>query len=458
MANSFRDRLDFGVKRVLAKVFSPQESPQSINDSCKTNDDLGKADLLKQAIVLNSNEDLVNPEFLALLLHTIFENQTTLIESLSATMQAELFTGNIVAAEHRIEQILLEKLDKKEADAPMAAALFYKHKVQSQLNEKAYSPKGRTNPEAVFWPNPTDQNRPRSLHDQLPFVQKVQLISKSTPIASIGSCFAVEIAYALQREEYNYIVKEPNKADDGSYWFKDYEVRPFATSSAAWGIHFNCPSFLQLVEKAFGYRRPAKILWTNTYDGMTRYCDPFREEVEFPSIEAFEKNYESHINAVRAVFLEAEVLVLTLGLNEVWYFKPDGSVFSRSPWRTAPSLVEHRILTVEENVQDLQKMLDILRQHNPKIKLIVTLSPVPLHATFLADSKHIVEPNTHSKAVLRVAAEEFVERNTDVFYFPSFELVTTCIDNAWDADQRHVSRHAVDRVMTMFKQMYCHLT
>lgn len=455
MINTFKDKLDIGVNRVLAKMFSPQKSSECINESSQSSAELPKKDLLTQAIVLNSNEDHTNSELLCLLLQTIFENQSLLIETMLATMQAESFTGNILAAENAIEKIVLERLAKKETTAQLMAALFYKHKVRSQLNQEAYSPKGRPNPDAVFWPNPTDKTSPRSLHDLLPFVQKVPLIDKNTPIASIGSCFAVEIANALQIEEYNYIVKEPNKAEDGSYWYKDYEIRPFPASSAAWGIHFNCPSFLQLVEKAFGYRRPAKILWTHTYDDMTRYCDPFREEIEFPSIEAFEKNYEAHITAVRQVFLEAEVLVITLGLNEVWYFKPDGSVFSRSPWRTAPSLVEHRVLTVEENVRDLQKMLDILREHNPKIKVIVTLSPVPLHATFLADTKHIVEANTHSKAVLRVAADQFVETNANVFYFPSFELVTTCVDNPWDADQRHVSRQAVDKVMTMFKQMYC---
>ncbi len=455
MLNIFKDGVDAGIGQVLGKVFPTQQPMNPADGDTESNDDPSEHDLLKHPVVLNSNEDNANPELMRLLLQTMFEEQPELIDSLLETMQVDSFKGNILAGENAIEKIVLEKLAKNEPGAHLIAALFYKHKVLSQLNQKAYSPKGKPNPEAIFWPNPTAKEHPSSLYDRLPFVHKVPLIDKNTRIASIGSCFAVAIAFALQSEKYNYIVKEPNKADDGSYWYKDHQLHQFATSSAAWGIHFNCPSFLQVVEKAFGYRRPAKILWTHEYDGMVRYCDPFREEIEFPSIEAFERNYESHIAAARAVFIEAEVLVITLGLNEVWYFKPDGSVFSRSPWRTAPSLVEHRVLTVEENVQDLQRMLDILREYNPEIKLIVTLSPVPLHATFLGDTKHIVEANTHSKAVLRVAAEEFVQANENVFYFPSFELVTTCTENAWHPDQRHVSKHAVDRVMSMFKQMYC---
>ncbi|MGZ3720788.1 MAG: GSCFA domain-containing protein, partial [Bdellovibrionota bacterium] len=150
-----------------------------------------------------------------------------------------------------------------------------------------------------------------------------------------------------------------------------------------------------------------------------------------------------------------KVLIVTPGLNEVWYFRADGSVFSRSPWRMAPSLVEHRVLTVEENVRDLQRMLDVLRVYNRDLKLIVTLSPIALHATFLADRDHVITANAHSKAVLRVAIDEFVRRNKDVFYFPSFELISYCIKSPWHPDQRHVTEEAVSRVMHFFREMYC---
>jgi hypothetical protein len=70
------------------------------------------------------------------------------------------------------------------------------------------------------------------------------------------------------------------------------------------------------------------------------------------------------------------------------------------------------------------------------------------------NEKHVVEANTHSKAVLRVAAEEFVSRNQGVHYFPSYELVTNGIERPWDADQRHVTPATVSRVMEMFHEMY----
>jgi hypothetical protein len=222
-------------------------------------------------------------------------------------------------------------------------------------------------------------------------------------------------------------------------------------SSAAWGIIFNTPCFRQMVEHAFGLRSLPKVLF-NFKPGV--FLDPFREDIAFPSAEAFEQNYEAHRAASRQALMDAQALIITLGLNEVWYFKMDGSVFARNPWRTAPSLVEQRVLSVDENVDDLEKMFAILQRHNPHLKLIVTLSPVPFHATFQRHTKHVVEANTHSKAVLRVAAEEFVRRHDNVFYFPSYEFVTVSSENAWAADQRHVTPDTVARIMEMFREIY----
>lgn len=452
MLKTVRNKVSAQLSRVFSGVLKSEGAAE--NSFSRPDTSQNERDLLSKPIVLNSNEDQQSSEVLALLLSTIF-NDEHFIKTISSRLGSGVNTGSIVDAEQAIEKIVLDSINAGEPESAAMASQFFTHKAQTAANQKAYSTQGRVNPDAVFWPNPQNPDRPRSLHTELPFVQNVRIIDKQTAIVSMGSCFAMEIAYALQRDGFNYIVKESNKADDNTYWFKDWEIREYATSSAAWGIHFNTPSFLQVVEKAFGHRRPAKILWTTESKGKTVFCDPFREELEFPSIEAFEKNYELHLSAARAALTEAEVLIITLGLNEVWYFKPDGSVFSRSPWRTAPSLVEHRALTVEENVAALQRMLGILREHNPRVKLIVTLSPIPLHATFQGDYKHIVEANAHSKAVLLVAAEQFVAQNDNVFYFPSYELVTSCLPNAWDPDQRHVSAETVACVMSMFRKMYC---
>ena len=103
---------------------------------------------------------------------------------------------------------------------------------------------------------------------------------------------------------------------------------------------------------------------------------------------------------------------------------------------------------------DLIRMTEILRSHNPNISIICTVSPIALHATFRGDDQHVVTANAHSKAVLRVAAEEFTRRCKNTYYFPSYEVVTTSTEKPWTEDQRHVSRDAVTNVMHLFHEMF----
>ncbi|MDX2212957.1 MAG: GSCFA domain-containing protein [Oculatellaceae cyanobacterium bins.114] len=312
-----------------------------------------------------------------------------------------------------------------------------KHEITVERNRTTYSPSQKLNPNAVFWPNPTYQANPRSIYNELPYAQKFNFLNKQTPVGSAGSCFAMEIADRLKTEGYNYVVTEPN---------------PY--SCAAWGTLFNAPSFRQLIEKAFGLRQLPRLLYSVKHFDKTLYYDPFREEISFDSVEEFEVDYERHIERAREALLKVKVFIITLGMNEILYLKSDGSILSRFPWRLGSSLVNRKVLTVEENIAELQNMLDIWRSYNPDLKLIISVSPVPLHATFRAENHHVITANSHSKSVLRVAAEEFISRNSDVYYFPSYETVLYCTKNAWEKDQRHVSQEAISNVMKLFNVMF----
>jgi hypothetical protein len=402
-------------------------------------------------VVINDEDSVANTGVLEFYLRGIFSDEVSFNLAFSLLQHSQNLTLREI--EERLEHLLLDcAQESKSATGFDMCKAFYAHKAFTSMNRIAYLPTGRVNPNAVFWPDPTDPSSGRSLYSELPLARTIPLVDRSTRIVSAGSCFATEIAHSLQSAGYNYLVKESNKGRPGS--FESLDAGNLPNSSAAWGIIFNTPSFRQLVEKAFEIRALPKILWTQEIGGKLRYLDPFRENIAFESPEAFEENYQEHIEAARAAFLEMEVFIITLGLNEVWYFKADGAVFSRSPWRTAPSLVSHRVLSVEENVYDLVRMREILKAHNPNVKIICTLSPVPLHATFRGSHEHIVTANAHSKAVLRVAAGEFERRCPDVYYFPSYEVVTTSTELPWAADQRHVSPGAVTNVMALFHKMF----
>ncbi len=125
------------------------------------------------------------------------------------------------------------------------------------------------------------------------------------------------------------------------------------------------------------------------------------------------------------------------------------------PWKLSPALLGRKVLTVDDNIRELQRLVDAWRPFNPDVRIILTVSPIPLLATFRSDECNVVVANCHSKSVLRVAAEEFAARNDGVTYFPAYEAVLYGTRQPFREDGRHVSRQALDRVMTMFRETFC---
>jgi hypothetical protein len=53
-----------------------------------------------------------------------------------------------------------------------------------------------------------------------------------------------------------------------------------------------------------------------------------------------------------------------------------------------------------------------------------------------------------------VAAEQLIESNEDMYYLPSYELVTQCIKDPWSEDDRHVKLETVQKVVGMFNEIF----
>ncbi|MFT5162858.1 MAG: hypothetical protein ACI9FJ_001438 [Alteromonadaceae bacterium] len=314
-----------------------------------------------------------------------------------------------------------------------------------------YAAKDKPDPTAVFWPSPVHPDKPASKFNLLPYVQKYPIMDMNTPIGSAGSCFAFEIARVFQEKGYNYVITERNDDPNSGMLIDGYNPGDkYAKFCANYGILFNTPSFRQMAERAFAIKPTRQILFQQADGG---WLDPYRENVLFYSHQAYLDDYDRHIAACRKSLEEVEVFIITLGLNECWEFR-DGTVMSRNPRSNMYPLVKHKTLTVEENVDNIQIFYDIVRQHNPNFKLIISVSPIPFLATGKAKEQHIIAANTHSKAVLRVAAEALTHNNEHMYYLPSYELVTECIEDAWGADDRHVKPTTVEQVVEMFKQIF----
>jgi hypothetical protein len=154
------------------------------------------------------------------------------------------------------------------------------------------------------------------------------------------------------------------------------------------------------------------------------------------------------------MFERSDVFVFTLGLTEAWRSKRDGAVFPVAPGVSAGRVDEneHEFVnfTTADVSRDLASFLERLAGVNPRVRVILTVSPVPLIATY--ESRHVVVSTTASKAALRAAADEIERSHPNVWYFPSYEIVTGHFSGGryFESDMRSVSDEGVDHVMRLF--------
>lgn len=251
------------------------------------------------------------------------------------------------------------------------------------------------------------------------------LIDKSTQITAFGSCFAANISNWLSERNFRVL----NKAEDAA--------RAYVVTMGEGMVN------------SFVIRQQFEWAWENKVF----------EQALWHGYKAEEYGYDEAVRLeTKRIFDETEVFILTFGLSEVWYDEITGNVF----WRTIPkdsydpTRHKFRLSTVEENRDNIRAIYDLIRKYRPDAKIIVTLSPVPLIATFREVS--CITANSVSKATLRVAVDEVFRDVRDeghLFYWPSYELVTDVFRSPYKADRRHVRPVVLNYIMRLFETAWC---
>ena len=161
-----------------------------------------------------------------------------------------------------------------------------------------------------------------------------------------------------------------------------------------------------------------------------------------------------HLARVREMFETLDLLVFTLGLTEAWVSRGDGAAFPLCPGVAGgsfdPARHQFRNLRTAEVRAQIGEFVEKLRALNPKARLILTVSPVPLAAS--ASGNHVLPATIYSKSALRAAAQEAAEDLEGVFYFPSYEIITgpQARGRFFAEDLREVTEDGVEHVMRVF--------
>lgn len=302
-------------------------------------------------------------------------------------------------------------------------------------------------PPWAFWKTAVSETD----RDQFPdlYVPRIQ-ITPQTRVATAGSCFAQHIGTYLRSAGCRVLDAErPLQA------MTDKIAKRFGYGlfSGRYGNVYTARQMCELLEDA----RSGHVSPTHVWPLGDMFVDAFRPNVEpegLASIEEVLLHRTHHLIRIAAMLEKADVFIFTLGLTEAWMHNQTGRVYPVCPGVAGGTFdgSQHSFhnFTHAEVLADLHRLRTLLRKFNPAMKLILTVSPVPLTAT--ATPEHALTATTYSKAVLRGAAGEFTASTNDTDYVPSYEIVTSPASGGpWFApNMRAVSPEGVEKVMTIF--------
>ena len=226
-------------------------------------------------------------------------------------------------------------------------------------------------------------------------------MKREDKLFAIGSCFARGIENALMGQKMEVLSAAPefaslptaNKEVTGLGFtnkyntFSIYNELRWALDPAA---EFPCHSIAKVDDELC--------------------CDPHTN----PTLQlaGFEETLRRRgmIQTVTRRVAQCRVVIITLGLAEAWRDKSADTFINATPMPELiaryPDRYEFHVTSFSQNLANLESVHRLLSGFGHRdVQFVVTVSPVPLMATF--STEDVVIANTYSKSLLRTAAQEW---------------------------------------------------
>lgn len=246
-------------------------------------------------------------------------------------------------------------------------------------------------------------------------------IDHSKSVVLLGSCFSENIGQRLK-----------------SFYFNT-KVNPHGTV-------FNPHSLAQILEIALEKQAvPSDFICSvnGLYKSYLHHSSLFAHcEKDLQSAVAL-KNTE-----LLATIRQCQTVFITLGTSYV-YSLTNGSGVVNNCQKQAQNLFSKRLLSPSEIKDSIEKTIALLKQLNPMVQLVFTLSPV----------RHIKDgfaENNLSKALLLAGIHSVLKKSTNCHYFPSYELVIDDLRDYrfYEKDLIHPNELAIDYIWQKFESAF----
>lgn len=240
-------------------------------------------------------------------------------------------------------------------------------------------------------------------------------------IMTLGSCFSNEIGKRL-------------------------ETIQFKTSNNHLGISFNPLSVVKHLDfmiKESKFTKESLIIHQGSH-----FHHDFHGKFSSENPDNLIKDLNQTVSIGHQTLKSIDTLILTLGTAFVFRRKKDGWIVNNCHKQNQDQF-ERILLSSQEISIAFKECVQKLLKFNPRLKIILTLSPV----------RHIRDglvENQRSKAHLLVAIHDIVDTFSSCSYFESYELLMDELRDYrfYKEDMIHPTKQAVDFIINRFVENY----
>lgn len=237
-------------------------------------------------------------------------------------------------------------------------------------------------------------------------------------IFSIGSCFSNELARFLNKNGIHVL-------------------------SNSFGTVYNVYSIYKIFDVIFNNEnyKQDDIFFNNntyfTYDHSTKF--------DSNNLDDCLSRVNKNLLEVKEYFTKVSIFIITLGTSVVYLY--NDKIISNCH-KLPNNLFKKKILSFNENVENLNRIINLIKKNNKNAKIIISVSPV-------RHTPHDLVENSYSKSLLRASVEEVIDKK-HVFYFPAFEIVMDELRDysCYKKDMVHLKDGAVEYVLNIFMKTF----
>jgi len=250
-------------------------------------------------------------------------------------------------------------------------------------------------------------------------------ITHEDKIMLIGSCFAENIGKKLLENKFNCLIN-PN------------------------GILFNPASIAAALHS---YIKPDKYQLRSGENNGLHFSYDHHGSFSYSSKAELEKEIKRSIAEAHSFLKETKILIITLGSAFVYRRMEDATIVANCHKLPHNNFMKG-MMYPDDIVSVQSELINELRDFNPELRIIYTISPVKYLRDGLVGNS--ISKSSLIQAVHRKVAATSNPKSTLLNYFPAYELVTDDLRDYrfYKEDMAHPNEQAINYVWEKFSDCY----